>query len=54
MRVTTALRPIEPTEMGVALPLEHVIVDLRHGLGGFDAVLDDVDLAVKLVMSSGV
>ena len=54
MRVMTVLSPIEPTEMGVTLPHEHVIVDLCASLGGFDAVFDDVDLTVKLVMSSGV
>ena len=46
MRVMTALGPVGPEELGITLPHEHIIVDLRHSLGGFSAVLDDVSLAV--------
>jgi phosphotriesterase-related protein len=37
--------PVDPDTLGVTLPHEHVLVDLRHSLSKFDAILDDVDLA---------
>lgn len=49
MRVMTVQGPVDPTELGVVLPHEHLIVDLRHSLLGFDAILDDVDLAIDEV-----
>ena len=46
-RVMTVLGPIVPEELGATLPHEHLIVDLRHSVMGFDAILDDVDLAIE-------
>lgn len=50
MRVMTVQGPVAPTELGIVLPHEHLIVDLRHSLLGFDAMLDDVDLAIDEVV----
>lgn len=38
--------PVESSALGVTLPHEHVLVDLRHSLSKFDAILDDEELAV--------
>ena len=46
-RVMTVGGPVEPAELGLTLPHEHVIVDLRHGAYGMDSVFNDVDLAVE-------
>jgi phosphotriesterase-related protein len=45
MPVTTVLGPVSPQDLGVMQPHEHVLVDLRHSLSKFDAILDDVELA---------
>lgn len=45
MHVLTVCGPVLPKELGVTQPHEHVLVDLRHGLSKFDAILDDVELA---------
>jgi len=49
MRVMTVSGPIDPERLGITLPHEHIIVDLRHSLYAFDAILNDVDLAVDEV-----
>ena len=49
MRAMTVAGPIEGEQLGLTLPHEHIIVDLRHSLYGFDAILNDVDLAVDEV-----
>ena len=49
MRVMTVTGPIEGEQLGITLPHEHIIVDLRHSLSGFDAILNDADLAVDEV-----
>jgi predicted metal-dependent phosphotriesterase family hydrolase len=41
----TAAGSIQGGKFGITLPYEHIIVDLRHSLSGFDAILDDVDIA---------
>ncbi|MBI3977423.1 MAG: phosphotriesterase-related protein [Chloroflexi bacterium] len=47
MRVMTVLGAVDPDELGITLPHEHIILDAqRHTIFGIDAVLDDVDLAV--------
>jgi len=48
-RIMTVLGPVNSEELGVTLPHEHIIVDLRHSVMGFDAILDDADLAVEEV-----
>jgi phosphotriesterase-related protein len=45
-QVMTVCGPVEPAALGVTLPHEHVLVDLRHSLSKFDAILDDEELAV--------
>ena len=45
-QVMTVSGPIDPDQLGVTLPHEHIIVDLRHSLYGFDTILDDVPLAI--------
>ncbi|MBB31221.1 MAG: phosphotriesterase-related protein [Gemmatimonadetes bacterium] len=49
MRVMTVTGPIEGEQLGITLPHEHIIVDLRHSLSGFDAILNDVDIAIDEV-----
>ncbi len=44
MRVMTVSEPVPPEELGITLPHEHIIVDLRHW--GYDGILDDVELAI--------
>lgn len=46
MRVMTVNGPVEPSALGVTHCHEHVLVDLRHSLSKFDAILDDEELAV--------
>jgi phosphotriesterase-related protein len=46
MRVMTVLGPVAPEALGATLMHEHIIIDLRHSLYAFDAILDDVELAV--------
>ena len=38
--------PVEPSALGVTLTHEHVLVDLRHSLSKFDAILDDEELVL--------
>ena len=45
-RIMTVSGPIAPDQLGVTLPHEHIIIDLRHSLYGFDMILDDVPLAI--------
>jgi len=45
-RIMTVSGPVDPDAMGITLPHEHIIVDLRHSLYGFDTILDDVPLAI--------
>lgn len=47
MRIMTVTGPISPDELGVTLPHEHILVDLRHSLSKFDTILDDADLAIE-------
>ena len=51
MRVMTVLGPVEPKKLGMTLPHEHILVDLRHSGYGVDSRLDDVDLAVDELRS---
>ncbi len=46
MRVMTVLGPVSPEALGVTLTHEHILIDLRHSAYAFDAILDDVDLAI--------
>ena len=46
MRVMTVLGPVSPDALGTTLTHEHIIIDLRHSAYAFDAILDDVDLAI--------
>ena len=46
MRVMTVLGPVAPEALGVTLTHDHLIIDLRHSLYAFDAVLKDVELAI--------
>src|SRR5262249_6339464 len=46
MRVMTVRGPVDPEELGVTLTHDHIIIDLRHSLYAFDALLNDVDLAI--------
>lgn len=46
MRVMTINGPVDPNDLGVTHCHEHVLVDLRHSLSKFDAILDDEELAV--------
>lgn len=47
MRVMTVLGPVAPKELGITLPRDHIIIDMRHLPAGFDAILNDVDLAIE-------
>ena len=48
LRAMTVLGPITPEELGVTLPHEHIIIDLRYH-EDFDLILDDVPLAIDEV-----
>src|SRR5205823_365141 len=43
----TVLGPVPAEELGVVLPHEHILIDLRHHAFAVEAILDDPDLAVE-------
>ncbi|MDA0991521.1 MAG: phosphotriesterase-related protein [Verrucomicrobia bacterium] len=45
-RVMTVLGPVKPEELGITLPHEHILLDLGPSIYGFNAVLDDIELAI--------
>src|SRR3981081_3256603 len=46
MHAMPVLGPVDAAELGVVLPHEHIIIDLRHHAFSVEAILDDPDLAV--------
>jgi len=42
----TVLGPVDAADLGVILPHEHILIDLRHHAFAVEAILDDPDLAV--------
>jgi len=47
MRVMTVLGPVDPEELGITLPHDHIFIDMPHSTYGFDVILNDVDLAIE-------
>lgn len=47
MQIMTVLGPIAPDELGITLPHDHILIDMRHSSYGFDVILNDVDLAIE-------
>ena len=45
MHVMTVLGPIDPSELGITSPHEHVLLDLFDMKGSYDGILEDRDLA---------
>ncbi len=46
MHAMTVLGPVDAAQLGVVLPHEHIMIDLRHHAFSVEAILDDPDLAV--------
>jgi predicted metal-dependent phosphotriesterase family hydrolase len=46
MHAMTVLGPVDAEDLGVVLPHEHILIDLRHHAFAVEAILDDPDLAV--------
>ena len=46
MQAMTVLGPVDAKDLGVVLPHEHILIDLRHHAFAVEAILDDPELAV--------
>lgn len=46
MHAMTVLGPVPAEQLGIVLPHEHILIDLRHHAFAVEAILDDPDLAV--------
>src|SRR5438105_10627695 len=47
MHAMTVLGPVDAADLGIILPHEHILIDLRHHAFAVEAILDDPDLAVE-------